>query len=378
MKAIVTRKAFVAAINAAADAVDRRGIIPILACVKLTVAKGELDIFGTDLEIARLRRIEADTAKPGACAVDARKLKSALKGIKGGVVTLSLNEGNWLSVESGGATMTLATLDAEKFPPIPGPEADWRRFGFCASVLARLLDKTAFCASTDEGRVNLNGVYLERAEAGVRMVATDGHRLAVAEASHPVELPAPMIIRRSALKHLAEMAKAAEGGDLEFAVKLGEDGRCVSLVAHGAADTLTVRLIDKEFPDYRQVIPDVVAETFYAEADELAAALKEVTAISSDRSRPVKFECAANLESLKLSARNYDMEESVRSIRVSGLSKGFDPIGFNAKYLLEALARAKGGTVEFGLGEDFLMPWTMENVCDPLWRYVLVPMRATW
>lgn len=390
MKATVNRKALVAAVNAAADAVDRRSKSKILQCVKLAVGNGVLTLTGTDLEIARVRVVGKSgdgKSKPGLAAVNAVKLKSAMKGLKKGAsVTLETEEGGWLGLESGGARARLAVEKAE-FPPIPEPDADWPTFKVRGRVLGEMIRKTAFCASTDEGRVNLNGCLLERGDVaggqmGLRMVATDGHRLAVAEAPDAdggaVYLPTPMLIPRRALGALAEMAGAAGDDCLEFAVKLGESGRCVSLVAGGAGDTLTVRLIDKEFPDYGQVIPDEVSGTFQAEADELAAALKAVTAISSDRSRAVKFECASNLESLKLSARNYDREESVRSVRVSGLSNGFDPVGFNAKYLLEALGKARGGTVEFGFGVDCLAPWKMENVCDPLWRYVVMPMRATW
>ncbi len=383
MKALVNKRVLVNAVNSAALAVGRRAGLPILRCLKLEVEGGCVTVRATDLAVAVTRYLagaECDAVN-GACAVGAAKLRAALKAMPGPDVGLELKDGGWLRVESGGASLDLATMDAAKFPPIPGPGNDWERCLIPGATLARLIEKTAFCASVDEGRVNVNGGYLERAEVGgepgVRMVGTDGHRMAIAEAPCEAALPGPMLIPRKALKPLAELAGAER--ELTLVVKIGEHGQGVSFVATGRADTVTVRLVDKEFPDWTQVVPEGGGPTFMVEADELAAALKAVTALATDRSKAVKFEAGTAGDCIVLSASNCDLEAATQKVRVSGMTRPIPVVGFNAKYLIEALGKAKRGTVEFEFAEHgpALMPIILMDVCDPHWKYVLVPMRIT-
>lgn len=390
MKITVDRKKLGEALKSVSGAVDARHKSKILQCVKLAVGDGALTLTGTDLEIARVRVVGKSgdgNAEPGLAAVNAVKLKSAMKGLKKGAsVTLETEEGGWLGLESGGARARLAVEKAE-FPPIPEPEADWRAFKISGRVLGEMIRKTAFCASTDEGRVSLNGAYLERGDVaggqmGLRMVATDGHRLAVAEMPDAdadggaVDLPTPMLIPRRALGALAEMAGAAGDGFLEFAVRLGEEGRAVAANVTRGEDRLAVKLVDMEFPDWRYVMPDAadLKTAFQVEARELADALTAVTVLSKDRSKAVKFDSDGAY--LHLSARNYDMEETTARVGVQGLDLPA-AVGFNAKHLIEALAVAKGGAVEFEWQADPEMPFVVTDLADPFWRYVVMPMRVT-
>lgn len=383
MKATANKKLLTAAVNAAIQAVDRKAKLPILRCVKLMAEDGTFAVQATNLELAVTRHFGALVTTEGSCAVDAAKLKAALKAMPGPNVGLAMGEGGWLRLQSGGVKMDLATLDAAKFPPVPEPEKGWRVFAAPGKVLAELIDKTGFCASTDEGRVNLNGCLLERAETKgepcLRMVATDEHRMAVAEAPCGAALPGPMLIPRKALKPLAELAEAEMGHELTLAVKIGEYGRGVNLTASGLGAEVAVRLIDKEFPDWTQVVPEGGGPTFMVEAKELIAALKAVTALSRDRSKTVKFEPGTAGDCVVLSATNTDMEAATQRVRVSGMDKPIPVVGFNAKYLIEALAKATGGTVEFVFAEyePALTPAILMDVCDPHWRYVVVPMRIT-
>ena len=231
-----------------------------------------------------------------------------------------------------------------------------------------MIDRTIFSVSSDETRFTLSGVYIETGEKGVvRMVATDGHRLAVIDRSiGNAKLPKGVILPK---KGLLEVRKLLEDTDLaEVALMIGErDVRC-----EVGAVSLFMRLIEGEFPDYRQVIPKETRVKAVVERDVLLAALRRTSLLASERSHGVKLTLGPG--TLTLSASNPDQGEASEDIEVSYQGQALG-VGFNARYLLEVLAvHASGDTIELGLTDE-VGPGVVRGSQDPTYTYVLMPMR---
>lgn len=354
--------------------VERRNTLPILANVLLDTEGGELELTATDLEVGLRGAYPAQVKKAGRITLHARKLFDIVREMPEGPITLKLKDGGWAEVSGGKARFSLVGLDAEKFPPLPIPE-DLRAFKIPGAALAELIDRTAFCASTDEGRVNLNGCLLEKADSKgdpcLRMVATDGHRLALADYVVPQEkggvaFEGRVLIPRKGVQEIRKLVEDAEGE-----IELGfSDTSCV---ATKGGQTLVVRLIDKEFPDYNQVIPDECTREIEVNADALRQGLRRVSVLSSDKSKAVKFRFEG--ETLTLSSTNTDMEEGVEEIAVNyGGAELL--IGFNAKYMLEFLGAVGDDHVTLELNDE-LSPGIARPMANPHFLYVVMPMRIT-
>lgn len=371
MHLTIDKASLVGALAKMQSVVERRNTLPILSNVLFSARKGELELTATDLEVGLRGLYPAKVSTPGRIALQARKIFDVIREMPDGPIGLELKDNHWVEVTGGKARFSLVGLDPEKFPPLPIPE-DLKVFKIAAAVLGDLIDKTAFCASTDEARVNLNGVLFERAEAGgdpcLRMVATDGHRLALRDhlitPDRAIDFEGRVLIPRKGVGEIKKLVDEAEG-DLEMGFS---ENSCV--VGHGA-QTLVIRLIDKEFPDYNQVIPDEGVREIEIGVEALRDALRRVSVLATDKTKAVKF--AFEGETLTLSSTNTDMEEGTEEIAIN---YGGAPltVGFNAKYLIEFLGTVGDEHVTLELNDE-LSPGLARPLADPRFLYVIMPMR---
>jgi DNA polymerase-3 subunit beta len=231
-----------------------------------------------------------------------------------------------------------------------------------------MIERTIFSVSTDETRYSLNGVFIEQGEGGkVKMVATDGHRLAFEERElGSLGLAKGVILPR---KGLAELKKLLESGD-DGAVSIGFREN-MGLVIKDKVE-LFMRLIDGDFPDYTKVIPKGNPNLAKIDRDELLQALRRVSILSSERYKGIKLEFSAG--KISLSANNPDLGEAVEEIEAEYKGKPIS-IGFNARYLLDVLGvLGDEGEVEIEL-KDELSPSIIRKSGAEGYLYVLMPMR---
>jgi DNA polymerase-3 subunit beta len=267
----------------------------------------------------------------------------------------------------------MVSLDPKEFPDLPfggdgaGNNAA-ERLRLTGALLGGMIDRTIFSVSTDETRFSLGGVLFEIPKAGeVRMIATDGHRLAmVARSVAGAEPIAPVILPR---KGLAELRRVLDSlGEEEVDVLLSQK----ELRLHGKAVELFVRALEGEFPDYRQVIPkDVTCQARLAR-DEILSAVRRVSLVASERSRGVKLQFDRGR--LEVSANSPDLGEASEELEAAYTGNPIT-VGFNARYLLDVLSvHGEGETIEFGL-TDAVGPGTLRGDDDPDYTYVIMPMR---
>lgn len=353
--------------------VEKRNSMPILANVLLTAsgkgASGTLELSATDLEVGIRGLQRAEVEKPGAVTVSARRLHDIVRELPDEVVSLQDTSQAYLELRCDRARFTLAGTAAEEYPSLPD-FSPGRLVRLQAAVLSQMIERTMYAASVDETRYNLNGVHFEvLAEAGkIRMVATDGHRLALVDrvvASDVAGLASGVIVPR---KGLAELKRLVDEEDADE-VELGFEGN--SGLARKGDVTLFMRLIEGEFPNYQQVIPKKSDHVLTLATEPLVRALRRVALLSVERSRAIKFEVAER--SLTISSSNPDVGEAQEEIDVDydGPALG---IGFNARYLLDALGSLAAKEVHLGL-RDSNSPAEIRPTDDAESLAVVMPMR---
>jgi DNA polymerase-3 subunit beta len=275
-----------------------------------------------------------------------------------------------LSVAAGRSRFNLPVLPAGDFP-VMSSDGLSTRVSVDAEALARLIDKTRFAISTEETRYYLNGLYLHTVTDGggarLRAVATDGHRLALAEMPAPdgaAGLPGVIVPRKTVqeARRLLEDASGPVEMQISQAKIRFEFGRA----------TLTSKVIDGSFPDYVRVIPRDNQRIVSLDIALFAQAVDRVATISAEKSRSVKL--AIEPGRLILTVRNMEAGQAVEELEIDYDGEAFE-IGFNARYLLDVAGQIQGETAEFRFA-DPASPTLVLDPVDPGVQYVLMPLRV--
>src|SRR5271167_5027937 len=267
--------------------VERRTTVPILGHVLIEPNGNALTLSATDLEVG-IRTQVACSGKEKSLTLNARKLFEIVRE----------TEGDWVELKCGRAKFKMMGLDPRSFPAMPSQSTKdagsakkqlKAELTIPATVLAAMIDKTIFAVSPDEARYNLSGVYVEsNAPGSARMVATDGHRLAMIEREVPgFKMETGAIIPRKGLSELRKILDV--GGEAE--VRLSLEGQ-LAYLKRGNTE-VSMRLVEGEFPDYRGVIPKQSKYKIAVKRDLLLAAIKRAAIFSSERYHGVKFGLSA-------------------------------------------------------------------------------------
>ena len=368
MELTIDRNELLSSLYLVQGIVERRTTIPILSNVLLQADGGSAMLAATDQEVGIRSRCAAVVKKKGSLTTAARKLYEMVREFPEGEVRIRSAENNWIEVSAGRSRFRLVGMDPREFPAMPEPPAAAKTtVRISAQVLSEMIEHTVFAVSGDETRANLNGVFMECVERGrLRMVATDGHRLAmITRAVEGTELSKGVIVPRKAVM---EMRKIIEAGDEP--VELDLDGGLVHL--RRGAVVMSARLVEGEFPDYNQVIPARSERLAFFENSNVGAALRRVSIVSSERTRGVKVELSA--EKIELSSINPEVGEGVEEVEVEYDGPPVS-VGFNARYLIEALGILPADArIELGLNDE-VSPGVLRPVGDTDYCYIVMPMR---
>jgi DNA polymerase III subunit beta len=370
MEFSIKREELVRSLYLVQGVVERRNTQPILAHVLIEPTDGGIALVATDMEVGLRCRLAATTRKGGTTTVNARKLYEIAREVTADELTLRTSTEGWVEVMAGRSRFKVVSFPPKDFPELPlGPGVGGGiQIRVAAGTLREMIDKTLFAVSTDETRFNLSGVFVETVEGGLlRMVATDGHRMAMIDrAVADAKIPRGVIMSR---KGLAEVRKLLdETGEAELTLVVAEK----DVRVHTPSIAFFMRLIEGEFPDYKQVIPSATRVRAQVARDDLLAALRRTSLMASERSHGVKLHLQSG--TLELSASNPDAGEASEDLEVAYTGEPLI-IGFNGKYLIEVLnAHTAGDTVEVGLTDE-VGPGVIRGSQDPSYTYVLMPMR---
>jgi DNA polymerase-3 subunit beta len=353
-------------LQAVQGVVERRQTLPILANFLLTIKDGRLSITGTDMELELVASTELLDAEAGEVTVPARKLVDICRSLPADAEIHLEVDGERAQVRSGRSRFTLATLPAVDYPSSDSLTGELR-VTVKEGQLRRLLELTHFAMAHQDVRYYLNGLLLDIGEGLLRAVATDGHRLAIAEI--PVETGdtvRQVIVPR---KGISELLRLLGNGDAEVTIDVGSNAIQITL----PEVRLTSKLIDGKFPDYRRVVPKVEDsdKTVVVDRERVRQALTRAAILSNDKYRAVRLCLEPNV--LRVVANNPEQEEAEDEVEVVYEGEGLE-IGFNVSYLIDALTALPGEEAEIHLGDSSsscLITPKGEGDC----QYVVMPMR---
>jgi DNA polymerase III subunit beta len=368
MEFTIGRSELLAGLYLTQGIVERRTTIPILSNVLIQTGGDGIIVAATDQEIAIRRECTAAVKRKGTLTAGARKLYEMIREIPEGEVRIRQQDNNWIEVSAGKSRFRLVGLDPREFPAMPdAPPSEGAAVRISGETLNEMIEYTIFAVSADETRVNLNGIHLEKSEGNnLRMVATDGHRLAmISRPAERVDIAKAMTIPRKAVM---ELRKVLETGDEPIEIDIHGG------VAHARRGRvqMSMRLVEGEFPDYHQVVPAKSDRIASLEAAQLHAALRRVSVVSSERTRGVKLQLDGS--KLELTTINPDVGEAAEELDIEYEGEPMS-IGFNSRYLMDVLSVIPNDKrVEIGLNDE-VSPGVMRASGDADYCYIVMPMR---
>lgn len=370
MKLTIERGLLLKALSHIQNIVERRQTIPVLSNVLIETNGDEVSLRATDNEIEIIEKLPASVEEQGAVTIPAHKLYDIVKKLADGsqIQMAAVDETNQISLVSGRAKFSLASLPADRFPSIMREEMPFL-FKIASKDLLDLISKTGFAASMEETRYNLNGIYMHEkagdSESKLTAVATDGHRLACAGVSLPEGaqgMPGIIIPRKT----IGELAKLLAETEDEIRIELSANQICFTL----GDIVLSSRLIDGTFPEYEKVIPIDNDKKLKADVQTLINVIERV-AVVSEKSRGIKLVLGPGLvQVFALSTDDGSAEDEMDAVYEGEPME----IAFNFRYLLDILAQVKSETVQMYLQRSDLTVMVQDEADDNA-LYVLMPMR---
>lgn len=367
MKISIERSDLLKALSHVQSVVERRNTIPILSNVLMTTRDGALVFVATDLDIEISEDCPVKVDAPGDITAPAHTLYDIVRKLPDGAqISIQVGGDGRLEIDAGRSHFTLPLLPPGDFPKMTA-DGFTHSFSLKAAELRRLIDKTKFAISTEETRYYLNGIYLHGHDGVLRTVATDGHRLALAEMELPqgaTGLPGIIIPRKT----IAEVRRLIDNGESDIEVSVSDS----KIRFHYGSAVLTSKLIDGTFPDYDRVIPKNNTKELIIDNKVFSDAVDRVATISAEKSRSVKL--SLTKDSLSLTVNNPEHGNANEDLMVDYAFDDLE-IGFNAKYLLDVAGQIEGRDATFFL-EGPAAPALVKDSNDPSSLYVLMPLRV--
>jgi len=369
MNLTISKEQLINGLQAVQNVVGARTTLPILSNVLLCGEGERLELTATDLDVTVCCSVEAKVKKAGASTVPVKKLFGIVRELNGADIEMEVDEKHVCSVRAASSYYRINGLAADEFPPLPKFKED-KKVALSQETVAGMLKKTSFAISTDESRYVLNGIFFSLKDHKLTMVATDGRRLALADEELDVseKSQGEFIVPAKAVNELTRLLQAK--GEVE--IKYSENQAAFTLKDEKGSTVLIItKLIEGNYPNYRQVIPSETKERIPLVREEFLHALRRAEIMTTDKANSVKMTFTKN--NLAITANSPEIGEARESIAVNYKGKDL-AIAFNPRYLIEALAALPQDEVFFELTDE-LSPGVLK-INGPF-LYVVMPMRLS-
>ena len=374
MRVTVEREVLLTALHRVQGIVEKRNTMPSLANVLLEAKKEGLDISATDLELGMRGLYKATVEEPGSVTFSARKLYEILKEIKDQEIAMTVTEDCLVTITTGRGEFKVVGLPSKDFPPLPAIERDGL-IPLPGTGLLQLIRKTLFAVGDNDTRYVLNGLLVVVTNDGgkpmIRLVGTDGHRLAMAEQkletdkkSSPAQEEKVIVPKKAA----AEIRRLLEEDEDEPMIGFTKN----MLIFRKSGLVLTSRLMEGNYPNYQQVIPKAGNKQIAVNRDDLEGALRRVSVLSQNKTYAVKL--TFSKKAITLFSSHPDMGEANEEIPASFNGEEFSA-GFNARYLLDVLSVLESETVVLNM-EASLSPCLIREKDNALFQAVVMPVKV--
>jgi DNA polymerase-3 subunit beta len=361
----ISREALLKPLQLVSGVVERRQTLPVLSNVLLVLNNDELALTGTDLEVELVGRVRVATAHThGAVTVPARKLLDICKSLSDdAMVEVSLDEKKLL-VKSGRSRFTLVTLPSSEFPNVE-EEPDTFSLTLPQKKLGELIDSTSFAMAQQDVRYYLNGMLFEVSPDYLRVVSTDGHRLAMETLGSKNDIASvqQLILPRKGVMELARLLE--DEGDITLV--FGQN----HMRAAVADFTFTSKLIDGKFPDYNRVLPKGGNKVILGDCQALKQGFSRASILSNEKYRGVRVVLTRG--ELRIFANNPEQEEAEEVVEVDYQGDELE-MGFNVSYLIDVLSTLRSRQAKITL-LDANNSALVESGDESNAMYVVMPMR---
>lgn len=351
--------------------VEKKNTMPILSNMLLTADGSGVEIVATDLEIGLRGRYAADVEKQGAVTVSAKKMYEIVRELPSEDVQIRAEDGAGVKIVSGHSQFKLVALPKDEYPALPEVAEDGM-IAIDGETLREMIKKTLYSVGENDARYVLNGLFLHMSQAknglNIRMVGTDGHRLSmidrVIDAKHSEE---SMIIPKKAMM---ELRRLLEEDSSKAELRLGFSKNHALFKRDGLV--MVSKLIDGNYPNYLQVVPQKSTKRVAVSKDEFAHAVKRVSILSKEKTNAVKIQLEKN--QLVLSTNNPEVGEATEELPVDYTGEAIT-IGFNSRYLMDVVSAIDRPTITLELN-DSLSPCLITEEGDEHYKCVVMPMRV--
>ena len=366
MKISVTKEDLSAGLQSVQNVVGARSTLPILSNVLLIAGDNKLELRATDLEVSINASVPAKVEVEGASSLPAKRLFGLVREIEANEIEIEINDKEIATVQAGAANYKLHGGGADEYPPT----AKFQESGKIKVAQAKfreMIRKTSYAVSTDESRHTLNGINIVAEPERLTLVSTDGRRLALVEEEIEGGAKAQFILPTKAVAELQRLLSAE--GEVEIAV--GETHAEFN-VPQETGDPIRIhsKLVEGNFPNYKQVIPAESEQRITLVKEELNHALRRADQITSDKANSVKLKFADN--TLSITANTPEIGSGIESIAIQYTGPEIE-VAFNPVYLMDPLKILEGDEIYVEL-TDSLSPGVIKS--NTPFLYVLMPMRT--
>jgi DNA polymerase-3 subunit beta len=374
MKVRIGRDELLTGLQRVQGVVEKRNTMPILSNILLEAKQDGAEIVATDLEIGMRGLYKATVLKTGGVTISARKLFEIIKELPSGEVELTAGDNNWTTIQAGKSQFKVVGLPSSEYPALPAIEREGLT-PLSGEGLLELIRKTLFAAGDNDARYILNGLLVTLVvtdkKTALRLVGTDGHRLAVAEQEvgkagskgAPQEIKA--IIPKKAAQEMRRLLE--EGGDGEPLIGFTKN----LMIFRKSGLLLTSRLMEGNYPNYQQVIPKEGGKKISLTRVEFESSLRRVSVLSKDKASAVKVSFASGKIILFSSSPDYGEATEELPARYEGEALN---TGFNARYLLDVCSVMDGETISLQM-ETPLSPCLIQEPESPGFKCVVMPIK---
>jgi len=369
MNLTISKEQIIHGLQAVQNVVSTRTTLPILSNVLLEAEGNRLKLTATDLDVTVTCSVEANVKKGGSTTVPVKKLFGIIRELNNGDIELEVDEKNNCSIRAGASFYKVNGLAAEEYPPMPKFKDD-KKVSLKQETVKSMMKKTSFAISTDESRYVLNGIYMSLKDHKLTMVATDGRRLALVDEEVDVteQSQGEFIVPAKAVNELGRLLQ----GTGEIEIRYSENQAAFNLKDEKGFSILIVsKLIEGNYPNYRQVIPGEAKERVSLVREEFLHALRRAEIMTSEKSNSVKLTFTKN--NLAITANSPEVGEARESIAVNYKGKDM-AIAFNPKYMIDPLRALSEDEVFFELIDE-LSPGVLK--INAPFLYVVMPMRLS-
>ena len=365
MKFNINREQLLAPLQQIVSVIEKRQTMPILSNVLMKADEQKLSLTGSDLEIQMVSNTLINSTGYSNITVPARKFLDICRLLPAQSEISIEQQNDRLKVVSGRSRFSLATLDADNYPEFNESKLEFK-FSINTGQLKKALNKTIFCMGNQDVRYYLNGLMINISNQTLKLVASDGHRLAIFqdELAQATGIDAMIVVPR---KGITELNRLLEDLDEELQIQFSSSNIKVLF------DNLifSAKLIDAKYPDFSKVYHQEFMDVIKVNRNSFKDALTRVAILSNEKVKGITLDI--NSDQLKISTQNLEHEEAEEELTIEYAGDKIS-IAFNAQYFLDAISNIDSDTVHITIASNASCCF-IEDPEDQIYKYIVMPMR---